>query len=202
MRRSGAWSFATVTGTVAVAPDEIRIRRRIRTTAVRAGRSLSRGRVAPVVDAVGWSGVGAAFTVLGALPRLLSLGDGSEALWLTALGVLTVTATLAATALQGRRTTIPLRAVERVEFDGDEVVVVHEEADDGWFDDRFSDWWGSGDSDGDGDPTETRIRPLDDGERSDAALAFRLRGVDLRGADEDEAVTRTAIDAPKTELLE
>ncbi|WP_164471117.1 hypothetical protein [Halorubrum sp. CSM-61] len=198
MRESGAWSFTTATGTVTVAPDEVRVRRRLRTASVHAGRALSRGRVAPVVDAVGWSGVGAALTVLGALPRLLSVGDGSGTVWLTALAALTVAGTLAATVLQGRRTTIPLRAVERVEFDGDEVVVVHEEADDGWFGKR----WGRGESGGDADRTETRIRPLDAVERSGAALAFRLRGVDLRGAEADEGVTRTAIDAPKTELLE
>ncbi|WP_050034044.1 hypothetical protein [Halorubrum halophilum] len=198
MSRSSAWSFATATGTVAVAPDEIRIRRQLCTAAVHAGRAISRGRVAPVVDAIGWSGIGAALTVLGALPRLLSLGGGSGTVWLTALAALTVTGTVAATVVQGRRTTVPLRAVERVEFDDNEVVVVHEEPDDGWFGDR----WGSDDSDGDADRTETRIRPLDDAERSDAALAFRLRGVEIRGAEEDEGVTRTAIDAPKTELLE
>ncbi|OYR82696.1 hypothetical protein DJ71_11520 [Halorubrum sp. E3] len=198
MRRVGTWSFSTVTGSVTVAPDEIRIRRRLRTAVVHAGRALSHGRVSPVVDAVGWSGIGAAFTVLGALPRLLSVGDGSGTLWLTVLAALTVTGTLAATVVQGRRTTIPLRAVERVEFDGAEIVVVHEGPDD----DRFGGRLGLGDpADGD-EKTETRIRPLDATERSDAALALRLRGVDLRGAEGAEGVTRTALDAPRTELLE
>jgi len=198
MRRSGTWSFATATGTVAVAPNEVQIRRHLWTAVDHAGRALANGRIGPVVDAVGWSGVGAALTVLGALPRLLSVGDGGEALWLTALAGITVIGTLAAAVVGNRRATIPLRAIERVEFDDEGIVVVHEEDDDGWFGER----WGRSGSDGGDDPTETRIRPLDDAERSDAALAFRLRGVDLRGAEADEGVTRTAIDAPKTELLE
>jgi len=198
MKRSGAWSFATVTGTVVVAPDEIRIRRRIGTAVGRTGRALASGRFGQVVDAVGWSGLAAVFTVLSAAPRLASAGDGTGEVLLTALAGITVIGTLAASVVQGRRTEIPLRDVDCVDFDDDEIVVVHEADEAGW----LGDWRGSDASDGSADRTETRIRPLDDAERSDAALAFRLRGVGLRGAEDDESVTRTAIDAPKTELLE
>ncbi|WP_048077872.1 hypothetical protein, partial [Halorubrum sp. AJ67] len=157
MSRGGTWSFPTATGRVEVAPDEIRVRRRLRTAVDQAGRALARGRLDPLTDAFGWSGVGVLFTVLGAIPRLLSVGDGSEALWVAGIAGVTVVGTLAASIVGGRRTTVPLRAVEHVEFDGDEVVVVHES-----------------DDEGDDELTETEIRPRSDDARADAALALRL----------------------------
>jgi len=188
MSRGGTWSFPTATGHVEVAPGEIRVRRRLRAAVDHAGRALARGRIDPLTDAFSWTGVGVLFTVLGAIPRLLSVGDGSEALWVAGIAAATVVGTLAASIAGGRRTTVPLRAVERVEFGGDEVVVVHRSDDDG-------------DDAGD-EPTETEIRPRSEDARADAALALRLRGVDVRGVDGDDAVSRTAVDAPKTELLE
>ena len=188
MTRDGTWSFATATGSVEVAPDEIRIRRRLRAVVDHTGRALAHGRIDALTDAFSWSAVGAMLTVIAAIPRLLSVGDGTEALWVAGLAGATVVGTLSMSIAQGRRTTVPLRAVEHVEFGGDAVVVVHE-ADD--------------EEDGaDDEPTETRIRPRSDAARADAALSFRLRGVDVRGVDADDAVSRTAVDAPKTELLE
>ncbi|QAU13798.1 hypothetical protein EKH57_14295 [Halorubrum sp. BOL3-1] len=92
-----------------------------------------------------------------------------------------------------------LRDVRHVAFGGDEVVVV-----------AYDDCDEDGDDEGpatdeeDDDPkrAETRIRPVDDAARADAALAFRLRGIDLRGVESDDAVSRTAVDAPETELVE
>ncbi|ELZ40186.1 hypothetical protein [Halorubrum tebenquichense] len=185
MSRDGTWSFPTATGHVEVAPGEIRVRRRLRTAVDHAGQAFARGRLGPLTDAFGWTGVGVLFTLLGAVPRLLSAGSGSEPLWAGGIAAVTVIGTLAASIAGNRRTTVPLRAVERVEFGGDEVVVVHE-PDDGE----------------DDEPTETEIRPRSEDARADAALAFRLRGVDVRGVDGDDAVSRTAVDAPKTELLE
>lgn len=92
--------------------------------------------------------------------------------------------TLAASVPGDRRETVPLRAVKHVYFDDDEVIVVHESDDD------------------EDEITETEVRPRSDEARADAALALRLRGVDVRGGDEDDAVSPAAIDAPKTELLE
>lgn len=203
MTRTGTWSFATTTGRVEVAPGELRVRNRLRTVGVRVGRALANGRTGPVGDAVGWSGVGAALTVLGALPRLLTADGGSETLWAIGLAALTVGVTLAAAVVGDRGTAIPLEAIEHAEFDDGEVVVVHEEVDDGGLGGRLGDrWrWGWGDETG-GDRTETRIRPLDDAARGDAALALRLRGVDVRGIEDDDAVSRTVVDAPKTELVE
>lgn len=81
MSRDGTWSFRTVTGRVEVAPDEIRVRRRLRAAVDHAGRALARGRLGPLTDAFGWTAVMVLFTLLGAVPRLLSAGGGSEALW-------------------------------------------------------------------------------------------------------------------------
>ncbi|ELZ57224.1 MULTISPECIES: hypothetical protein [Halorubrum] len=187
MSRDGTWSFPTATGGVEVAPDEIRVRRRLRPAADHAGRALANGRLGALTDAFGWAGVGALFTVLSAVPRLLSVGDGSEALWVGGIAAVTVIGTLAASVGENRRETIPLRAVERVEFDGDGIVVVHEPDDA---------------DDSAGGLAKTEIRPRSDDARADAALALRLRGVDIRGVDGDDAVSRTAVDAPKTELLE
>lgn len=198
MSRGGAWSFATLTGRAEVAPDEIRVQRRVRTVVGNGARAVRSGRFGALADAFGWAGVGAALTVLGAVPRLLSAGGGDEAVWLTGLAALTVAATVAASVARGRRTTVPLRAVDHVEFDDEALVVVHEEVADG----RFGGWWASDGSGGSADRTETEVRPLDDAARTDAALALRLRGVDCRGVEDDDAVSRTAVDAPKTELVE
>ncbi len=197
MSRSGAWSFATLTGRAEVAPDEVRVRRRVRTIVANGAKAVRSGRFGALADAFGWTGVGAALTVLSAAPRLLSAGGGDETVWLTGLAALTVTATLAASVARGRRVVVPLRTVDRVEFNDDTLVVVHEEVDDG----RFGGWVGGDDSGGSTDRTETEIRPLDDAARADAALALRLRGVDCRGLEDDDAVSRTVVDAPKTELV-
>ncbi|WP_233125149.1 hypothetical protein [Halorubrum sp. SD683] len=84
-------------------------------------------------------------------------------------------------AVRNARTEIPLRDVRRAEFRDGDVVVVHE--------------------DEDGDAVETAFRPRSPAARNDAALALRLRGVDLRGADDADGVSRTVVDAPETELV-
>ncbi|MUW14493.1 hypothetical protein GJ633_07265 [Halorubrum sp. CBA1125] len=232
MTHTGTWSFATVRGTVQVAPDAIQIRRGLVSRAVGNLRTIAAGRVPPVFAAADWSLVTVVFAVLGVVVQLW--GDGGDPEFtLATLGLLTAIGSIAASAVRNRETTISLRTVEHVAFDDDELVVVHrEETDDGWFGDGwFGDGWfgdeGSGggwfggdgaDASGDavvgetsdagitaddaaGDRVETRIRPRADAERADAAIALRLRGVDLRGVDGHEAVSRTVVDAPKTELV-
>jgi hypothetical protein len=108
-------------------------------------------------------------------------GGGSAQTALGLIGLITAVGGVATSVARERTATVPLRDVEHVGFDEGEIEVVYRDDDD----ER---------------ETET-VRPRDDEERSDAAVALRLRGVDLRGIEGDEAVSRTAVDAPKTELL-
>jgi len=183
MSRSGAWSFATARGTIRVAPDELRIRRGLARTVTEAGSALAAGRVPSALRDVGWTGIGAvAMLVPPVVEWLLQGGGGGAAFGL--IGLLTAVGGVATSVARERTVTIPLGDVEHVGFDGDEgeIEVVHRG------------------EDGDGRETET-VRPVDDEERSDAAVALRLRGVDLRGVEDDDAVSRTVVDVPKTELL-
>ena len=59
MSRSGTWSFATASGRVRVAPDEIRIRRGIADTLRGVLRALAAGRFPRALRDVGWPGGGA-----------------------------------------------------------------------------------------------------------------------------------------------
>jgi hypothetical protein len=182
MTRSGTWSFATTRGTVRVAPGELRIRRGVARSVTEAGSALADGRLPSALRDVGWTGIGAVtMLVPPAVEWLLWDGGGTQAT-VGLIGLLTAVGGVATSVAGERTATIPLRDIEHVDFDKDEIEVVHRSGDE---DER---------------ETET-VRPLNDGERSDAAVALRLRGVDLRGVKEDEAVSRTVVDAPKTELL-
>ncbi|MBP1901138.1 hypothetical protein J2744_000796 [Halorubrum trapanicum] len=179
MTRTGTWSFATTAGRVEVAPDEIRVRRRVGRTCREVARSLASGRLPSVGRDVGWSGVGAAISALGML--LEWTGEPGTGVGVAAFGLATAFAGVGVSALQNARTEIRLRDVRHVAFRKGDVVVVHESED--------------------GGAAETALSPRSPAARNDAALAFRLRGVDLRGADDAEGVSRTAVDAPATELV-
>ena len=181
MSRSGTWSFATVRGGVRVAPDELRIRRGLAQTVAESGRALAAGRVPSALRDVGWTGIGAVAMVVPPAVEWLLRGGGSAQTALGLIGLITAVGGVATSVARERTATVPLRDVEHVGFDEGEIEIVYRDEDD----ER---------------ETET-VRPRDDEERSDAAVALRLRGVDLRGVEEDEAVSRTAVDAPKTELL-
>lgn len=182
MSRSGAWTFATARGSVRVAPGEIRIRRGVTETVAEAARALAAGRLPSALRDVGWTGIGAAAAVVPSAVEWLVQGGGIAGTAVAILGLLTAVGGVAASVVRERRTAIPLRDVEHVAFDDGEIEVVHLEGDD---DDRAA---------------ET-VRPRGDAERADAAVALRLRGVEVRGIEDDEAVSRTVVDAPKAELL-
>ncbi|MFC7325472.1 hypothetical protein ACFQMF_12875 [Halorubrum rutilum] len=181
MSRSGTWSFATARGTVRVAPGELRIRRSIAQTVTESGRALADGRLPSALRDVGWAGIGAVTMLVPPAVEWLLRGGGARTT-VGLIGLFTAVGGVATSVASERTATIPLRDVEHVDFDEGEIEIVHRSGDD---DER---------------ETET-VRPLNDEERSDAAVALRLRGVDLRGVKEDEAVSRTVVDAPKTELL-
>jgi len=197
MNRTGAWSFATVGGRVRVAPDEIRIRRGVVDALRGVPRALAAGRVPPELRDVGWSGVGAVLALGSLVPNLLwddvgAIGAGD--LLVAGVGLLAAVGGVAVTIARRRRVAIRLDAVDYVAFEEEELVVVY----DG---DGQGDGNGEGDGNGKGDDTRETLRPRDDGERADAAVALRLRGVELRGVDGDERVSRTVVDAPETELV-
>jgi hypothetical protein len=181
MSRTSAWSFATARGSVHVAPDELRIRRGLAQTVAESGRALAAGRVPSALRDVGWTGIGAvAMVVPPAVEWLLQGGDSVQTA-VGLIGLITAVGGVATSVARERTATVPLRDVDHVGFDEGEIKIVYRDDDD----ER---------------ETET-VRPLDGGERSDAAMALRLRGVDLRGVKDDEAVSRTVVDAPASELL-
>lgn len=184
MSRSGTWSFATVRGSVRVAPDELRIRRGLAQTVAESGRALAAGRVPSALRDVGWTGIGAVAMVVPPAVEWLLQGGGSVQTAVGLIGLITAVGGVATSVARERTATVPLRDVEHVGFDEGEIEIVYRSEEDG--DDERE--------------TET-VRPRDGEERSDAAVALRLRGVDLRGVEEDEAVSRTVVDVPKTELL-
>jgi hypothetical protein len=187
----GAWAFETLRGSVRVAPDELRIRRGVVGTLTGSVRALADGRTPLAFREVGWAGVAGLTTVATAAMEWFLGGGGTTQLWLGALGLVATVSGVAASAANARVTTVSLRDLEHVTFEEDELVVVHRDGDES-------------DEDGDGDddePETERVRPIDDEARADAAVALRLRGVELRGVEGDEAVSRTVVDAPKTSLL-
>lgn len=193
MSRSGTWSFATASGRVRVAPDEIRIRRGIADTLRGVLRALAAGRFPRALRDIGWPGGGAVLALGGLVPNLLwddvgAIGAGD--LLVAGTGLLVAVGGVALTIARRRRVAIPLDAVDHVAFEDEELTVVYDDGSDG----------GDGNATGDGETRET-LRPRDDDERADAAVALRLRGVDLRGVDGDERVSRTVVDAPETELV-
>ncbi|MDB2223312.1 hypothetical protein PM076_08135 [Halorubrum ezzemoulense] len=179
MSRTGAWSLPTAAGRVAVAPGEIRVRNRPDRMCVEGLRALANGRAPSVGRDVSGSAVAAAIAALGTL--LEWVGSGGTGGGIAAFGLVTGFAGVCVSAVRNARTEIPLRDVRRAEFRDGDVVVVHE--------------------DEDGDAVETAFRPRSPAARNDAALALRLRGVDLRGADDADGVSRTVVDAPETELV-
>ncbi|TKX73701.1 hypothetical protein EXE46_12965 [Halorubrum sp. GN11_10-6_MGM] len=178
MTRTGTWSFATTAGRVEVAPDEIRIRKQAARVAETSLRTLANGRVPPVGREVGWSAVASGIALFGALIEW-TLGSG-QGIGVAAFPLATALAGVAVTALQNARVDVPARDVRHVEFSDGDVVVVHED---------------------DGEEAETALRPRSPAARNDAAFAFRLRGIEVRGADDAEGVSRTVVDAPEAELV-
>ena len=129
---------------------------------------------------MGWSAVAGGIALCGALLEWFGgSGGGFET---AAFALVTAFAGVGVTALQNARVDVPTRDVRHVAFRDGDVVVVH-----------------AGDGDG---TSETALSPRSPADRNDAALAFRLRGVDLRGAEDADGVSRTAVDAPETELVE
>jgi len=182
MSRSSAWSFATARGSVRVAPGELRIRRGVSRTVAEAGSALAAGRLPSALRDVGWAGAAALTAIVPTVIEWLVEGGGSAQTTVGLLALLTAVGGVATSVARERTTAVAYRDVEHVAFDDGELAVVHR----------------SGDGDGERE-TET-VRPRDDAERADAAVALRLRGVDLRGLEDDEAVSRTVVDAPKSEL--
>lgn len=182
MSRSSAWSFATARGSVRVAPDELRIRRGVTRTVAEAGSALAAGRLPSALRDVGWTGIAAVTAVVPAAVEWLLQGGGTVQTTFGLLGLLTAVGGVAVSVARERTAAIPLRDIEHVAFDEGELAIVHR-------------------SEADDERERERVRPLDDAQRADAAVALRLRGVDLRGVEDDEAVSRTVIDVPKTELL-
>jgi len=182
----GAWAFETLRGSVRVAPDELRIRRSVLGTITGSVRALADGRTPLAFRDLGWASVAGLTTVTTAATEWVLGEGGTTQLWLGALGAVAAVGGVVASAASARTTTVSLRDVERVSFEDDGLVVVHRADADG------------GEDDG---PKTERVRPTDDAARADAAVALRLRGVELRGVEDDEAVSRTVVDAPKTALL-
>jgi hypothetical protein len=176
--RTGTWSFATTAGRVEVAPGEIRVRKRAARVVETSVRALASGRAPPVGREVGWSAVASGIALFGALLEWFA-GSG-EGIEVTAFALVTALAGVCVTVLQNARADVPTRDVRHVEFSDGDVVVVREE---------------------DGDEARTVLRPRSPEARNDAALAFRLRGVEVRGAADAEGVSRTVVDAPKAELV-
>ena len=189
----GAWAFETVRGSVRVAPDELRIRRGVVGTLTGSVRALADGRTPLAFRDLGWASVTGVTAVMTAATEWFLGEGGTTQLWLGALGVVAAVGGVAASVARARTATVSLRDVEHVTFEDEELVVVHRDDEDD----------GDGDAnDGDDEGPETeRVRPTDDAARADAAVALRLRGVELRGVEDDEAVSRTVVDAPKTALL-
>ena len=183
MSRSRTWSFATARGSVRVAPGELRIRRGVTRSVAEAGSALAAGRLPSALRDGGWGGIAALAAIVPAAGEWFLTGGGTAQATIGLLGLLTAVGGVAASIARERTTTLSYRAVEHVAFDGGELAIVHRS------------------EDGDGERETETVRPRDDAERADAAVALRLRGVDLRGVEDDEAVSRTVVDAPKSELL-
>lgn len=149
-------------------------------------RALAAGRAPPAFRDLSWTGVAGLTAVATTATEWFLSGGGTVQLGLGLLGAVTAVGGGVVSAARDRTTTVPLRDVDHVAFADGELVVVHRD--------------GEGDSE-EGDRGEERIRPIDDAARADAAVALSLRGVELRGAEDDEAVSRTVVDAPKTALL-
>ena len=179
----GTWTFETVRGSVRVAPGEIRIRRGVVRTAAEAGRALAAGRLPPALRDVGWTGILAVTAIAPTAIEWILAGGGSALTTVGVLGLLTAVGGVAASVARERTAAIPTRDVEHVAFDDGTLVIAHRNEGE------------------DGERETETVRPLDDAERADAAVAFRLRGVEIRGVEDDEAVSRTVVDAPKTTLL-
>ncbi|WP_139042963.1 hypothetical protein [Halorubrum tropicale] len=162
-------------GRVEVAPDEIRVRKGLARVAETTVRRLASGRAPPVGREVGWSAVAGAIALLGALIELAA-GSG-EGIEVAGFALATALAGTGVTALQNARVEVSTRDVQYVAFRDGDVVVVRD----------------------DGDEGETVLRPRSPAARNDAALAFRLRGIEVRGAADAEGVSRTVVDAPKAE---
>jgi len=177
-----AWAFETVRGSVRVAPAELRIRRGVARTVSEAGRALAAGRLPSALRDIGWTGVVAVTAIAPTVIEWI-LEGGAAQTTLGALGFLIAVGGVAVSVARERTATISHRDIDHVAFDDGELVIAHRSEEE------------------DGERETDTVRPRDDAARADAAVALRLRGVELRGVEDDEAVSRTVVDAPKTTLL-
>ncbi|WP_418286623.1 hypothetical protein [Halorubrum sp. DTA46] len=176
------WAFRTASGSVRVAPSELRVHYGVVGTFTGSAAALAAGRFPPVVRRAGWPAT-AALMALITVAMEWSWNDGATVgLFLGLFGLVTVLGTGVVSAVRRRIDGIPLRDVEHATFEDGTVVVTYRD-------------------ESDGDTKSLTLRPRDGTARADAALALRLRGVELRGAADDEAVSRTVVDAPETELV-
>ncbi|EMA67685.1 hypothetical protein C461_08159 [Halorubrum aidingense JCM 13560] len=180
MTATDTWAFETTRGSVLVGPSELRFRHGVTGALAGSFAALAAGRLPPVVRHGGWPGL-ALVTALATVAMEWAWSDGvTVQLVLGLLGVVAVFSGSLVSAIRLGADAIPLRTVEHATFEDGTITVAHRTDD---------------------DLTERTIRPRNDAERADAALALRLRGVTLRGIADDEAVSRTVVDAPKTELV-
>jgi|AntRauMinimDraft_4_1070384.scaffolds.fasta_scaffold00046_43 hypothetical protein len=180
MTATDTWAFETTRGSVLVGPSELRFRHGVRDTVAGSLAALATGRLPPVIRHGGWSGLALVMAVA-TVAMEWAWSDGMTAqLVLGLLGVITVFSGGLITSLRPGADAIPLRAIEHTTFEDGAIIIAYRTDD---------------------DQTERTIRPRNDAERANAALALRLRGVTLRGIEDDEAVSRTVVDAPKTELV-
>lgn len=176
------WAFRTASGSVRVAPSELLVQYSLVDTLAGSAATLAAGRLPPVVRRGGWPAIGGLLALL-TVAMEWSWNDGmTTGLLLGLLGFVTVLGTGVISAMRRRLDGIPLRDIEHAAFEDGTIVVTYRD-------------------EPEGDAESLTLRPRDDAARADAALALRLRGVELRGAAEDDAVSRTALDAPKAELV-
>lgn len=185
MDQSSAWVFRTTRGSVYVGPGELRIRRSLADTLSAAVSAVAGGRFPSAVRDVGWSVV-AALVALGTVTtEWYVTAETTVQLFIGLSGALVALGGSLVSAARNRTATIPNGAIARVTFEDDALVIVH----------------AAGEDTDDADSTEETVRPLDDDQRADAALALKLRGLDLCGVTADGPVSRTVVDAPETELV-
>ncbi|GAB6878138.1 hypothetical protein JCM17823_04120 [Halorubrum gandharaense] len=177
MTTNSVWTIRTTDGTLYVGPSELCIRRTVGGW-VAGVRSALRGGESPFDWTTTLSGVGMfLLLVFGMVLSGLPFGSLLAGTLIVAVGVVSLFQSLGVRFGRDRTVTVPATEIDHVEFHDGRLTV----------------------SGTDGNSWD--VTPATDAERADAAVALRLRGFELRGAEEDDAVSRTVIDAPPTELV-
>lgn len=177
MTTNSVWTVQTTDGTLYVGPSELRLRRTV--GGWLAGvRSAVRGGESPLDLKATLSGV-AMFLLLvsGMFFSGLPFGSLLAGSLIVAAGLMSLLQSFGLRFVHDRTVTVSATEVDHVTFDDGRLTIYRT----------------------DGDSVD--VTPATDDERADAAVALRLRGFELRGVEEDEAVSRTVIDAPATELV-